>query len=770
MKATERVLCVGGTLLLGVAYSSMAWAQSAEVPQGGSAGATSQGGIQDIVVTAQRQEQRLQDVPIAVSAATAETLRSSGLTNTEQLTTLVPGLVVTKQRVSSAPYLRGVGTQNVAVGDEPNVSTYVDGIYMASNAVIAFDLNNIERVEVLRGPQGTLFGRNATGGLIQVITRKPSHDTAVQGSVGYENYDLFRGNLYFTTGLSDTAAIDLALTGTHQGDGWGKQIYTGKDVYYKRSWGGRTKLLWEPGADTTVTVAADYSENHGDVGKTRGIICGTTTVPGTGPGGVLVAPGTPSSCGFYDAQDSLTDRSSIIKSYGASLTANHHFGDISLTSTSAWRRSFAHYVTDTDAGQPIVSTIDLREHTDTVQQEFLLQGKTGGLSYNAGLFLFWALGEHDPLLKRNAYSPSALTNVDELTRNKTFSYAPFAQLTYDFGQGTTVTGGIRFTSDRRAFTGQKVADPYTPEPFVFNPGAVLFSQDEHKTYKKVTWRGSIDHRWSPEFLTYASLSRGFKSGVYNSTSVGTSATNPPVRPETLDAYEVGFKSDLFDRQLRFNVSAFHYDYKDIQLFAITGATAFLVNAAKGRIRGVDVETVFQPKVSVGEFSITTNASFLDAKYTSFPNAQFFYPRPALPCGPATSPNPSGPAGGAPTGGNLQCVGDASGHRMIKAPKFTMSASINYLIPVGDNKIGFNTTWSHNSGYFFDPDSRLKQKAFDLVNMQVSYIFGDGDFAIRGFARNIFNTKWIPAVQTSTLTDSFIPGDPLTYGAAIDFKF
>lgn len=767
MKGTGQILRWGGALLLTCGHASLAWAQSTEASQTES---QSHGGVQDIVVTAQRREERLQNVPIAVSAATADTLRSSGLTNTEQLMTLVPGLVVTKQRVSSAPYLRGVGTQNVAVGDEPNVSTYVDGVYMASNAVIAFDLNNIARVEVLRGPQGTLFGRNATGGLIQVITRDPSRDTSVEGTVGYENYNTFRGSLYVTTGLSDNAAIDLALTGTHQGKGWGKQIYTGADVYFKRSWGGRTKLLWEPGADTKVTLAADYSENHGDIGKTRGIICGTVTAPGTGPGGVLVVPGTPSSCGFFDAQDSLTDRGSIIKSYGVSITANHNFGGASLTSTTAYRRSFAHYVTDTDAGRPIVSTIDLLEHTDTVQQEFLLQGKTGGLSYNAGVFLFYALGEHDPLLKRNAYSPNALTNVAELTRNKTFSWAPYAQLTYDFGQGTSITGGIRFTSDRRSFVGQKVADPYQPEPFEFHPGAVLFSQDEHRTYKKVTWRGSIDHRFSEQLLVYASASRGFKSGVYNSTSVGTAATNPPVRPETLDAYEIGFKSDLFDRQLRFNVSAFHYDYKDIQLFAITGATAFLVNAAKGRIQGVDIESVFQPRVSVGELTITTNASFLDAKYKSFPNAQFFYPQPSLPCGPTTSPNPSGPTGGAPTGGNRQCVGDASGHTMIKSPKFTLSAAVNYVIPVGENKIALNTTWSHNSGYFFDPDSRLKQRAFDLVNIQGSFIFGENAFAIRGFVRNVFNTHWVPAVQTSTLTDSFIPGDPRTYGIAFDFKF
>ncbi|MEP6869656.1 MAG: TonB-dependent receptor [Novosphingobium sp.] len=755
-------------LFAGTSFGAVAHAQSTSVPA--QPEEAKSGGVSEIIVTAQRREQKLQDVPVAISAATGEMLKSSGLTNTEQLGTLVPGLVMTKQRVSSAPYLRGVGTQNVAVGDEPNVSTYVDGVYMASNAVIAFDLNNIERIEVLRGPQGTLFGRNATGGAIQVITRKPSHETRVEGNFGYENYETIRGQLYATTGLSDNMAIDLALTGTHQGRGWGKQIYTNQDVYFKRNWGVRSKLLWEPSPDTTVTLAGDYSENHGDIGKTRGIICGTVTANGTNSLGAIVAAGTPSSCGFFDAQDSLTDRTSLIKSAGASLVINHDFGDLSLTSTSAYRYSFAHYVTDTDAGQPIVSSIDLLEHTDTLQQEFLLQGRSGGLNYTAGLFLFYANGKHDPLLKRNAYSPSPFTNVDELTENKTFSYAPFAQLSYDFGQGTTITGGLRFTSDRREFVGSKVADPYTPEPFVFNPGAVLFHQDEGRTYKKVTWRGSIDHRFSPNLLVYGSVSRGFKSGVYNSTSVGTSVSNPPVRPETLDAYEIGFKSDLLDRQLRFNVSAFHYNYKDIQLFSIVGATAFLINAAKGRINGVDIESVFQPHIGKGDLRLTTNMSFVDAKYTNFPNAQFFIPKPASACGPATSPNPSQTTG-APTGGNLQCVGDASGHTMIKAPKFTLSADLFYALPISEtDKATFDITWSHNSGYFFDPDSRLKQKAYNLVNAQVGLSFADGRYGVRAYVRNLLNTKYVPAVQTSTLTDSFIPGDPMTYGLAVDFKF
>lgn len=715
----------------------------------------------EIIVTAQRREQRLQDVPLAVSVASASQLSAAGITNTEKLSTIVPGLVITQQRTGYSPYLRGVGTQNTAVGDEPAVATYVDGVYMASASSVVFDMNNIDRVEVLRGPQGTLFGRNATGGLISITTRTPSHDTLVEGSVSYGNYNTKAGNLYATTGISENAAIDLALTGKYQSDGFGRNLTLNKDAFYHRSWGARSKVLWEPSDAVTVTLAGDFSRKTSDFGADRGIYPGAVTTPGT-VGGVVVEPGTTYQC-FRCSYDK-NDKTPVTKNYGLSMTVKADVGAVTLSSTTAWRYLLSNYVTDTDGGAPRVNDSFLREHTDTVQQEFVANGDAGRLAYTAGLFLFYSDGGHDPLLTRSQFNPAG--NIDRYVNLKTSSYAPFFQGTYDFGEGTSLTGGLRYTADKRSYDGVNYASSFAAGGSPGPKTVALLRQDESTVYRKVTWRGALDHKFSKDFMVYGTISRGFKSGAYNSTVVGT----PPARPETLDAYEVGFKSSLFDRQLIFNVSAFHYDYKDIQLFAvINGTTAFLLNAAAGKLDGADFEAVFSPHLDHGKLSLSARAGYLPrAEYVNFPNAQFFYPRPATACGPVTSPNPSQTTG-APTGGNLQCVGDASGNRMIKAPKITATFSADYSVPVGEHRVAFNATLSHNSGFNYDPDNRLKQKSFQLLNGSVGYYLKDDRIGVRAFASNLLNKKWISSVQSSAFSDSTFMADPRTYGAALEFK-
>lgn len=755
-----------GVALIASSWSSLAMAQvsaeqappaaPSEAPPSDTAADSRS--VNEIVVTAQRREQRLQEVPVAITAATADQLTAAGIGNTEKLQTVVPGLVFTQQRNGYTPYLRGVGTQNTLPGDEANVATYVDGVYMASSTGVIFDMNNIERVEVLRGPQGTLYGRNATGGLISIITREPSQDTALEGSVSYANYETIAGQLYATTGLTDNLAIDLALTGKHQGEGFGRNVTLNRDAYYHRSWGARSKLLWEPSAMTTITLSGDYTEKHSDFGATRSIFPGTITTPGgTDPG----TAGTCFRCAYHDVPDRP-----ITRLYGASMVASFDLDFATLTSTSAWRHVYSDYFTDTDGGAPQVSDVYLRESTDTVQQEFLLNGDLGNLNYTAGLFVFYSLADTIVFI-RNRYA--AAVNFDRLNTASTFSYAPFAQLTYDFGQGTSITGGLRFTSDRRGYDGFQASSTFTQRnrDLAGTSGPITLRQNEDSTYRKLTWRAGIDHKFSPDLMIYANASRGFKSGAYNTSTIAT----PPVRPETLDAYEAGLKSTFFDRQLTFNLSAFHYEYKDIQLFAVSGPTAFLLNAAKARLQGVDAELFWSPQLEVGDLSVAAKIGWLPkAEYLSFPGAQFFYERPAAACGPVTSNNPSMNIG-PPTGGNLQCIGDAGGNRMISAPKLTGSLSVNYSHPVGDNgRIALNTTLSHNSGYFYEPANVIAQESFQLLNGSIAYYFDNDRFGIRLFGTNLTNEQWISSVQASGFSFTSYPADPRTYGAAFEFKF
>src|SRR5688572_17509485 len=237
--------------------------------------------LEEVTVTAQRREQTLQSVPIAISALTADSLEKSGINDMADLAVVTPGLVMTNSRGSATPYLRGVGTQAGDPGGTSSVATYVDGVYYSAPMSGLFSFNNIERIEVIKGPQGTLFGQSATGGLIHVITRDPEHEARGQMKLAYGNYDTTNLSLYQTLGVSENLATDLSAVANYQGQGFGENLNTGDDVNYRREFAVRNKWLWTPGAATRVVVSLDYSANENDTGQVRAIMPGTLGVGAT---------------------------------------------------------------------------------------------------------------------------------------------------------------------------------------------------------------------------------------------------------------------------------------------------------------------------------------------------------------------------------------------------------------------------------------------------------------------------------------------------------
>jgi iron complex outermembrane receptor protein len=248
--------------------STAALAQSAAPPPSGpdaggpAAGAAPQGsGVGEIVVTAQRRAESSQRVPLSVTAVSADVAKAVGVTDIVSLQSVVPGLEFPRLFNSTTPTLRGVGT-NFAIGaQESVVATYVDDVYIAAPAAATFSFNNISQVAVLKGPQGTLFGRNAMGGVVQITTRTPSQQMHLDAVAGYGNFDTVSGSLYLTGGITPTLAADISLVGSHQGDGWGRNLATGKDAFKEWYWGARSKWLWSLG-DTKVTFAADFTRNR----------------------------------------------------------------------------------------------------------------------------------------------------------------------------------------------------------------------------------------------------------------------------------------------------------------------------------------------------------------------------------------------------------------------------------------------------------------------------------------------------------------------------
>ncbi|MGD9711374.1 MAG: TonB-dependent receptor [Thermomicrobiales bacterium] len=693
-------------------------------------------GVSDIVVTAQRRAQSLQHVPVAVTALNAESLSKSGVSDIGTLGAVTPGLVLSTNRASVTPYLRGVGTASGDPGGSASIAIYVDGVYYNAPAAGFFALNNVERVEVIKGPQGTLFGRNATGGLIHIITKDPSFTPSGEASIGYGNYDTVTGSFYATTGLSDQLAIDVSAYGNYQGDGFGKNLTTGTDVSYRREIAVRSKLLWEPGDSTRLILSGDYSGNSNDAGHFR------TIAPGT-----LGAGATPFRGSIYDTQSNLP--SDVHASQmGVSLTVEQELGLGTLASTSAFRRVKSRANFDQDSTPlPIVNAI-FGESTDTYQQEFTLNGDKGILDYTLGLFLFDMSAKTTPISIRTTPPPLRRLNVDRYAEQSARSYAAFAQVTAKVTPSTRLTAGFRYSIDKIGIDAVDIAAPNNPNGAV---GTVVdttvgTANANGKTFKSPTWRLAIDRDVGDSTLVYASYSRGFKAGQYNVNSFN----NPPVRPEELDAYEVGIKSDLFGRQFRANLAAFYYKYRDIQLSRVGVGAPTLVNAAEARIQGLDIETTFVPDFAHGNFQLRASASLLDGEYTDFPGAPTFIPNP--------------------TGGNIQSSINAKGFDTIRSPKFTANVTAQQTIPTSFGELSLSATYFHSAKFYFDPDERTVQNAYDLLNGQISFTFPGDQVYIRVWGKNLTDEVYYSTWSASTLGDLVVAAPPRTFGATVGVRW
>ena len=679
-----------------------------------------------IIVTAQRREESIQDVPIAVTAIGAEALDNGGIRTAQDLQIAVPGLNMAQVRHNIQPYLRSVGTQNTSPGEEGSVATYIDGVYVNYMSAATFGLANIERVEVLKGPQGTLFGRNATGGVLHVVTREPQSETEILLDASYGNFQTAKVAFYATGGLSENVSADFSAYYYDQANGFGDNLVAGGEANVSEDISLRSKVRWEPRDGTSFELAADWGRHESDIGNTR------KPLPG-----VILAGGIASFGGPFDsiAND---PNNQIVKHWGLTLRANHQLPFATVESTTAYRDYDEEVDFDQDAGPVTTAFIDSQVPVETFQQELSLRGSTSNLDWNFGAFFYNARSGYQPLIFSALNPPS---NREFNTEMRTTSYALYAQGTYDLFDNTQLTVGARGTRDIRKIEGTLAAAPGNPAPV----GTVFLASTDMEKYLQPSWRVALDHKLSDDIMVYASQSRGFKSGIFSATTFFRSA----VEPEILDATEFGFKSSWFDQQLVINASAFLYTYRDIQLVQVSAGTSRILNAAKGKPKGVDFEIVAYPELPAGALRLSVSGAYLDAKYDSFPNA------------PATTRLPAG--------GNLQTVADATGNYMIRSPKFSGNISADYSIPVGAKaEVGATVTLSYSDEFFFDPDNRVSQGSISVLNARVRFQTGAMEFYVYG--QNLTDELYLTGVSTTNLGDLGVYGSPRRYGGGVKLQF
>lgn len=739
MTLASRNLLLGGASLVAFSMPTLVSAQTTETETAVSSADSRP--LEEIVVTAQRRAQNLQDVPIAVTAISGETAVKIGITGTENLRLAAPGLDFSRSAGNgAATFLRGVGSTTVLAGAESPVALYIDDVYVSAFAANLMQFNGIEQVAVLKGPQGTLFGRNATGGVIQIYTKKPTQKPELDASIGYGNLDTRDASLYVSGGLAPDLAANFSFTGHDQDNGFGRNLTTGDSIYKDWNWGARGSLLWTPGTDTEVRLSADYGKYYSELG-----VNGTVN-PGT------VSSGLGTFGGRYTAMGNIVDYSRG-RQYGVSLKIEHSFDLVKLVSISAYRHVNYFFQIDQDGGPRPTSLTLTTSFTNTWSQELQLQSQNGDrFNWIAGVFYFKAKAGFNPVRAVSATGVGAAAFNDLNDTQTLNSYSGFGEINYEILSDTTVTAGIRYTADKYDFTVRRTDALGAPIA-----GGTF---EQAKNFSKLTYRGILSHKFTPDIMAYASYSRGFKSGGFNTGAPGNAPGAPPVSPEVLDAVEVGFKSELFDRTLRLNVAAFHYDYKNLQVTVLGPASSLTVNAASARIKGLDLDATFAP---TSRLQFTAAASFLDGKYKEFPNGPMNIPRPAV-CTPVPMST------GAPTGGNLACAGDLSGNTTVRTPKFTGNVGVQYTMPTTAGDFSLATNLYHNSGFYWDPDNRTRQVRHNLLNASLTWRSESGHYEVSLWGKNLLDDYYIVTGNSSASRFSQSPGLPRTYGVSLGVHF
>jgi iron complex outermembrane receptor protein len=737
MRHRQRVQSSLGLALLAIAGTAIAQSTTNDdVP----------GSIEEILVTAQRRFESSQDVPISIDVFKAERLGAAGVLALPELNVVTPGLQFQRAGATTSPFLRGVGAQTSTAGSESALALFVDGVYIAAQGASLMSLSNIDSVEVDKGPQGTLFGRNATAGIIQVTTKRPSHDPTAEITLGYGNYDTADATLYATAGVTSNVAADIALSMHRQFDGYGTNLFTGRPIYRDWDYTGRTKWLYTPSDDTEVTLILDYEQLRDEGGfASRLPRLGELGLNQRGRGGFQF------SGGFYDV-DSDAPGFNHTTTWGGSINALHDLGFAKFRSISAYHEQRWVGLTDLDL-TPNFGTVDVfRPHQETTSQEFQLlspDNEQSRVKWVAGTYLYHDLSKYDPT--NILYGAGPLSNTTIYGSLLTNSWAIFGQGTIRLAPKTHLTLGIRYTEDDRSINDEQTS---------VGPIPGTLAQRGDASFPKVTYRAALDHRFTDEVMSYVQFSTGFKSGFFNNQALqsppGRPTTPLAIEPESIRAYEIGLKSDLLDRRLRVNVSSFYYEYDNEQVNAFLGPVRILLNAANAQLHGVDFDV---QAAATRRLSLSFNGEYLSAHYKDFPGAPLFIATPA------------------PGIGNTVVPLDAGGKIMINAPEFTATLAGNYSIPFRDSTLALDANLYYNSGYYFDFANTRKQGGYPWLNASAKFVAPSGKWDVMLWGKNLTGEEVL--AQDGLIGtgpgklfggDALVPSKPRTFGVRFGAHF
>lgn len=721
--------------------------------------------LDEIVVTAQKKEQSIQDVPVAISAFSGSDLEQKEIQTAQDLQLITPGLTYTDAFTYAQPYIRGIGSDQTPAGADSSVATFVDGIYQSQPQGVNSSLFGIERIEVLKGPQGTLFGRNATGGAISIFTKNPSDETERKISVGYGNYNAIEVDAYLSGPLTENIGANLSVSYDNR-DGFGENLANpaiggsgGQEINDLDRLSMRGKVQFQPTDSTDVTLTGSYFIQD----DATSILTIYPDQFGSIPVGQFFGGNvqTELSQDVYAFFPSVTDR----EIFGLSANISHSFGDWTLTSLTGYTDLTYLASGDFDGADIPIFTFDASELTastgrnggdvgqigDTFTQEIQLAGELGNVSLVAGAYY---LSDESGNSNFGLFEGGAPTQIISSTID-TEAFAIFGHAILDITDQLTATGGIRYSYEKREQT-KFLLDVATPMGFVTgldSPGGTISDDD-------ITIKLALAYDLKDDVSIYGKYESGFRSGVINSLSPaqigGVSIPFATAPSETVDSFELGLKSRFAGGRAQLNAAAFLYDYQNLQVQfvdAATGATN-LESAPEAEVYGMEVEL---SAYLTDNFRIDAGLSWLETEYKDFVSNGVLTPASTL-------------MAGAP--GNVAIPGTVlTGNELTRSPNFTFNLAALWTVPVGESgSLDLTANSNYSDQFFFDPANRTFQDDLILTNASATYKRDNSPWSATLWVRNLTDEKYFGAITPAALGDAAAVAAPRTYGArlAVDF--
>jgi iron complex outermembrane recepter protein len=712
---------------------------------------------QEIIVTAQRRSESVQDVPISITALSGDALKKAGIQDTDNLSTLTPGLLVQRSVVGQIR-IRGIGNENYTIAGDPGVAVHSDGVYVARASAGLFDLYDVERVEVLRGPQGTLYGRNATGGVINVIPAKPNDDKMEFGaSASYGNFNAIRLDGHVNLPLGGGLAVRIAALSNNrdgftrntnaaaQARGFGrldskKVIAIRGQIGYDNG-GPFTARLMIEGVDDDSNLPAYKYLNRPTALPTADFGGGANAftrrfVRTVNQGFELALPGSGRS---------IANNGDVFRTdqFGGALHLSYDFGGATLTSITGYRKTNFNWLNDGDGSDVFYVNYLQQDFTKQWSQEVQLSGGGDTLEWLVGGYYFRETGNSFIALPFpfGAGLPFYIT-IDG--KAKTKALAGFGELRWKPADALTVTLGGRYSDEKRAAAYRYEIN--FGAPFVANP-------DLKDSFNAFTPRAVVNYALNDDLNIYASATRGFKSGGFNLLAI-----QPGFAPEKLWSYEGGIKASFDGGRGFANANVFYTDYKNVQVQQIVNLQSVLTNAAAATIKGAELEFGYRQPTG---WEAGGTVAFLDATYDRF-----------------CTGDPTQPAAPISAGCNAANPIDLTGNRFPRAPRWTLSTYIGYTADLGGTgTLGARLDARYQSLTYFTQFNRplISQRGYSVYNGRITWTDPSDKYSISLFGNNLTNKVYFSEVLESgafnpQLVAQGYVAPPRTYGISASVNF